>query len=314
MLTLRLLGRLLWIVLMDAAALGSAADLFSKGSLAPGSPGLSTGVTAANGAPAPPGCTLAEMGAPGGNALTLMGVAAQGSFRAADSFVVPLSQQWSIASVTVYAYQPGAVVASPFAGATLRVWRGKPGEPGSVVVVGDATTNRLSIVTPATMFRIASTLGSPAGIIDATRALWKLTLTIPPVPLTAGVYWIDIGLLTVAPEQRGLVAAVVPARPQARHEGAVQSGPGASGEAWMPVLDRRLAPVDSPDAVGLSFLLRGSAAAPCAGFDGLSALLGAYGSTPASPGWNPVCDIDGDGLVGLSDLSLLLAAFRVGCG
>lgn len=310
---LRVCAGVSWIALVVVAAPGRAADLFSKGSVAPDSPGMSTGATAANGSPAPPGCVLAEMAAPGGNALTLMGVGAQGAFRAADSFVVPVTQQWTLASVTVYAYQPGAVVVSPFAGATVRIWRGKPGEPGSAVVFGDATTNRLSIVTPATMFRIASTLGAPAGTIDATRALWKLTLTVPSAPLTAGVYWLDLGLLTAAPGQRGFVATVIPARPQALREGAVQSRPGDSGAAWTPVVDRRLNPVEMPDAVGLSFMLRGSAAAPCAGFDGLSALLGSYGATPASPSWNPVCDIDGDGLVGLSDLSRLLAAYREGC-
>lgn len=298
-----------------ALAMGTAraADLFSKGSATPSSPGLSTGGAGSNASAAPPGCTLAEMAAPGGNALTLMGVGAQGAFRAADSFVVPLTQRWTLTSLTVYAYQPGAVVVSPFTGATLRIWRGKPGEQGSQVVFGDVATNRLSTVTPALMFRIASALSTPPGAVDATRAIWKLTLNIPALPLTTGVYWMDIGLVTAAPDQRAMVATVIPARPQAAREAAAQARPGAAGSEWSPVADWRLGAVDGPDAVGLSFIVRGTAATPCAGFDGLSALLGSYGSTPSSPGWNPVCDIDGDGLVGLSDLSRLLAAYRAGC-
>jgi len=44
----------------------------------------------------------------------------------------------------------------------------------------------------------------------------------------------------------------------------------------------------------------------------LATLLGAYGSTPGGPGWNPVADLDGDDDVDLSDLATLLGDY--GCG
>ncbi|MBL0926731.1 MAG: hypothetical protein IBJ11_03640 [Phycisphaerales bacterium] len=49
------------------------------------------------------------------------------------------------------------------------------------------------------------------------------------------------------------------------------------------------------------------------GANDLSLLLAAFGSTPASPNWNPAADIDSNGAVGANDLSILLASYGQAC-
>lgn len=37
--------------------------------------------------------------------------------------------------------------------------------------------------------------------------------------------------------------------------------------------------------------------------------IGAFGTTPASPNWNPAADVNGDGVVNITDIVLVINAF-----
>src|SRR5205085_8083976 len=91
----------------------------------------------------------------------------QGSFRLADDFTI--SQPCTINSVVIYAYQTGApATPSPFTGFTLQIHNGRPGDPGSMVVFGDTTTNRLASSVDSTFYRIFNTVVPPPGTTQGT--------------------------------------------------------------------------------------------------------------------------------------------------
>lgn len=122
------------------------------------------------------------------------------SNRCADDFNVPVGQSWTINQVILFAYQTGFVGAtSPFVGANLQIWRGRPGDPGSVIVFGNTTTNRLGTSTDALVYRIANS-GPPLNTVPGTtRRVWQNNVSVSPAAvLTAGNYWIDFQLDTGA--------------------------------------------------------------------------------------------------------------------
>lgn len=169
---------------------------------------LASGATALNGAAAPAGTQWSEAQrdfAVTNYANTLAGVGCQQigtttNNRCADDFNVPVGQTWTINEVIVFAYQTGfAGGTSPFTSANLRIWSGRPGDPGSTIVFGDTTTNRLGASTDSTFFRIfSSVVGSganPPSTPGTTRRVWQNTLTVSPgLALAAGNYWIDFQL------------------------------------------------------------------------------------------------------------------------
>ncbi|MCY7377065.1 MAG: VCBS repeat-containing protein [Pyrinomonadaceae bacterium] len=156
-----------------------------------------TGATSKSGVAAPSGAQWSEVQNFAGdltNANTSAGLTCnQGGFRAADNFVVPVGETWTINSVPTFAYLTGGTATTPFTAATLRIWRGRPGDAGSTVIFGDTTTNRLASSTDTNSFRIFNTVapspGSPPG---TTRRIWQNTLTVAPaLALTTGDYWVD---------------------------------------------------------------------------------------------------------------------------
>ncbi len=165
---------------------------------------LSTGATANRGTAAPAGTTWSEVQNNTGNnteSNTLAGTSAVvGSFRLADNFSVPAGERWTVTSVLQFAYRTGApATPSPFTGgpATLRIWRGRPGDVGSVVVFGDTTSNRLSASVDNLMFRIFNSSVPPPGTAPGTtRRIWRNTLDVnPPLTLGPGEYWVDFDLI-----------------------------------------------------------------------------------------------------------------------
>jgi hypothetical protein len=108
----------------------------------------------------------------------------------ADNFT--LGQRCNLASVVFFAYQTGApATPSPFTAYTLRIWNGRPGDPGASVIFGDTTTNRLASSVDTMIFRLFNSVvpapGSPPG---TTRRIWANTVTIGTT-LNAGSYWFD---------------------------------------------------------------------------------------------------------------------------
>ncbi len=175
-----------------------AAIIFDNG-------GLATGATSNSGVAAPAGTQFSEAQSNFGNtteANTLSGVGCQiigtaTANRCADDFNVPVGQTWTINQVIVFGYQTGSAAGtSPFVGANLRIWLGRPGDAGSTIVFGDTTTNRLGTSTDSGLFRIFnSTTPSPGTAPGTTRRIWQNNINVSPgLALTAGNYWIDFQL------------------------------------------------------------------------------------------------------------------------
>jgi uncharacterized repeat protein (TIGR01451 family) len=112
------------------------------------------------------------------------GHAVTSGFRVADDFVVGGSG-WLINTVTFFAYQTGSTTTSTINAVNVRIWDGPPGAPGSTVVFGDTTTNRLQSTAFTNIFRTAST-----PLTGTTRPIMANTVAINTF-LPAGTYWFD---------------------------------------------------------------------------------------------------------------------------
>lgn len=104
--------------------------------------------------------------------------------RVADDFTVPAGG-WTIDEITFFAYQTGAPSSGTITAVNLRIWDGNPMTPGSNVVFGDVTTNRLASTGFANMYR--ATDADPLGNL---RAVQENVCTVGTT-LAAGTYWLD---------------------------------------------------------------------------------------------------------------------------
>ncbi len=161
---------------------------------------LSTGNVTKDGTTAPAGYTWSEVQNNAGNTTesnTVSGFSSgYGSgfnFSVADNFVVPAGQQWSVTGFNFYAYQTlysGST--SPFDIMRFQVWDGPPDIPGSNIIYGDLTTNRLTSSYDSLMYRVFNTKypspGSPPG---TTRIIWKLEGSVSGLVLNPGNYWVE---------------------------------------------------------------------------------------------------------------------------
>lgn len=173
-----------------AGAAAAQTNLHNNGVLRGGAPpyGLATGEQTSTGVPAPAGALWSELQT--GN--YAMGFNAQSPLgnRLADDFTITDPGGWRITTIDVFAYltdhAPSAP--SPFTALTLRIWRGRPGDPGATIVFGDTTTNRLAASAPINVYRADAT----GHANNRTRAIWANTLLVNAV-LPPGTYWLDIG-------------------------------------------------------------------------------------------------------------------------
>ncbi|MER2600278.1 MAG: proprotein convertase P-domain-containing protein, partial [Caldilineales bacterium] len=154
------------------------------------------------------------------------GHAVSSGFRVADDFTVPAGG-WNISQITFFAYQTGSTTTSTINAVNLRIWDGVPGQPGSNVVFGDTTTNRLASSTWSNDYRVLQT-----ALTGNTRPIMADVVTVNMM-LPAGTYWLDW--------QTGGTLASGPWAPPVSILG--QTGkPGANamqfdGAAWVPVED-----------------------------------------------------------------------------
>ncbi len=145
--------------------------------------------------------------------------------RIADDFVVGGSG-WLINTVTFFAYQTNSPTTSTITAVNVRIWDGPPGAPGSNVVFGDTTTNRLVSSTFTNIYRTTDTaLTANNRPIMANEV--AINTFLPP-----GTYWFDW-------QSDGSLASG-PWAPPVTLLG--QTGkPGANGlqftGAWAPALD-----------------------------------------------------------------------------
>lgn len=189
-------GAISFLIIISIAESVSSQVIYNNGNLL-------SGATSKSGVAAPAGTEWSEAQNDFGvtnYANTLAGVSCSVTatvFRCADDFNVPVGQTWTISQVVTYAYQTGfAGSTSPISAATLQIWQGRPGDPGSTVVFGDTTTNRLASSTNANGFRIFNSVvgagANPPTAPATNRIIWQNNINVnPPAVLTAGHYWIS---------------------------------------------------------------------------------------------------------------------------
>ncbi len=106
--------------------------------------------------------------------------------RIADDFEIANPLGWQIDTITFFAYQTGAPSdPSPFTGLYLQIWNGSPDDPGSTVVWGDLTTNRLLSSAFTNIQRDSET--DPCA---NSRYIFANVAAVGTV-LPPGVYWLD---------------------------------------------------------------------------------------------------------------------------
>lgn len=119
------------------------------------------------------------------------GFGAQNSLgnRIADDFVV--DSEWTIESIKLFGYQTKAFDGiSTFTGAYLQIWDGSPDDPGSNVIWGDLSTNRMTSTSFTNIFRMLES-DDPENNI---RAIMEIVCETPGLVLNPGTYWIDFSL------------------------------------------------------------------------------------------------------------------------
>ena len=110
--------------------------------------------------------------------------------RIADDFVV--DSEWTIESIKLFGYQTKVFDGiSTFTGAYLQIWDGSPDDPGSNVIWGDLSTNRMTSTSFTNIFRV---LESDDPETANTRAIMEIVCETPGLVLNPGTYWIDFSL------------------------------------------------------------------------------------------------------------------------
>ena len=174
--------------------------------------------------------------------------------RVADDFTVTDPGGWQIGVVVLYAYQTNTSTTSTLTSVNLRIWDGPPGDPGSSVVFGDTTTNRLISSSFSGVYRV-----SESTPLANNRAIMANRVAVNTA-LGPGTYWLDWQTDGSLPNDGPWVPPVV------------VTGVGVTGNArsysntgtWGPLLD-----TGSSNAKGLPFILESGTAAPTAAIPAL---------------------------------------------
>ena len=112
------------------------------------------------------------------------GCSTANGWRMCDDFEVA-GAGWNIEEIIVYAYVGNSGPVSPFTGVTMQIWDGIPGDPGSSVIFGDTTTNRMTDTTWPEIYRCYD-----GNLLDARRPVMENTVEIGTT-LDPGTYWFD---------------------------------------------------------------------------------------------------------------------------
>jgi hypothetical protein len=115
---------------------------------------------------------------------TTNGIDWRGTASVADQFIIPDGEAWNITGVRLFGYDAD-VAPHLYTGVFIRIWDGPPGDSGSTVVAGDATTNRLTAAALSDLYR--ASVSAPAG---CTRRLQDIDAAFEAT-LSAGTYWIE---------------------------------------------------------------------------------------------------------------------------
>lgn len=118
------------------------------------------------------------------------------SQRVADDFEAHCRCGTRLDQAEFFAYQTGSTGTSTFDTARVRVWSGRPGDPGSVVLGGDLTTNRMLGSAFINVYRQTESGGS-----STTRPIMAVTASVNVVvpPGAAWIEWQTGGTLASGP-------------------------------------------------------------------------------------------------------------------
>jgi hypothetical protein len=118
--------------------------------------------------------------------MTLLGtsVNATGGFRLTDDFTIPAGSAWDIEEITFYTYQTGSPPTSTITRLHVEIWDGDPAQPGSTLLFGDLSTNRLVDTAFSDIYRVTETTSGTTArpIMSATAGIGA--------NLPAGTYWL----------------------------------------------------------------------------------------------------------------------------
>jgi len=305
-----------------AAGLASAqVEIYSNASAVdPREAGLSTGPLTSSGVPALGTDSWSELQVEGGYANAVAGYSSHlteggEGYRFADDFTVTGDQGWRLDSVALFAYQIGATAAfPPIASANVRIWDGPPGEAGSSVIHGDASTDRLRRLITTGVYRVFATITPPAPLPpERERLIWQVEVDLGGVTLPPGTYWIDWQYTAALEGAEIFTPAITLER--------TRSLPGWNGrqhnpveETWTGVIDGGK-PSAGPDVpLDLPFILIGwsSCMADLTGdgrvdFTDYLEFLNLYDSG------DPAADLNADGYVDFADYLVFLNLYEAGC-
>jgi hypothetical protein len=253
-------------MLSVASASHAQTDLYSNGSANPATPALATGAVTSSGVPAPDGGVWSEaphISPTSANAIAGFSTHATGltgSYRFADDFTVPGPDSWRLQTASFFAYQTdSAPGASPFAAINVRIWRGVPDAPQSVIVFGDTTTDRLASSSDSNIYRVFNTGTVPVQPVTTSRLIRRTDAALDSITLPPGVYWIDWQYVSTDPLLHAFSPPVtLPGSRGPEGANAMQFRPDGDA-AWTSVVDPGK-PGSAPDvAQDLPFILRGVA-------------------------------------------------------
>ncbi len=165
--------------------------------------------------------------------------------RVADDFIVPSRSYWDLEGITFFQYQTGSTFDSTITALAVRIWDGVPSAPGSRVVFGDPSTNRLVSGLWSGILRVREPISGTA----SDRPIMALE-TVASVRLYPGTYWIDW--------QADGTLVSGPWVPPVTINGREETGNGllspTDGSTWEPTTDG-----GTGASQGLPFLITGSA-------------------------------------------------------
>jgi hypothetical protein len=151
-----------------------------------------TGATNSLGVAAPTGTQWSEVAGGGGafNTTTGYQIGRNLPARAADDFVIPAGETWTISAIDTYAYETGNSnsAISPFDDTqfNLNIWTDAPWKLTATKSYDSIASGGTTISAFANAYRVA------AGSSALTRVIFTHTHTPPsPVVLPAGHYWLD---------------------------------------------------------------------------------------------------------------------------
>lgn len=168
--------------------------------------------------------------------------------RVADDFV-NTNCLWQIDSIVFFGYQTGSTTTSTFTGVNFRIWDSIPDAPGSSVVFGDTTTNRMTRTVWSGVYRITETTHG-----NAQRPIMRNVCATPGLTLPAGTFWLDWS-------STGSLASGPWAQPRVPLNTAITgNGRQRIGSVWNNLIDGG---TNTP-AQGLPFIIYGTIIQPSA--------------------------------------------------